>query len=552
MPYITITPQTTITFYQGVNLNRNNTMTFASQDLQIQYFANKVYMQKTNCTYQRQTMTIIVESTVEEMMEVSYMSWLNTGYGETRTYYAFITGVEYNNSVSCIVTFSIDWWQTYLFDYSFGTCFVEREHVADDSVGAHIIDEGLGTGPYVTTHRTTINLSDWALVVETSVLFSGQDFPPADIWTYANITSGVALYVYDLEDTGDIPVILEALATAGKLDAVIGMYMVPTACIGGSYESGHPMPTEVGGQSGIAIPNNNNLDGYTPVNNKLLTYPYRALLVHNNDGESMELRYELLGNGATMRYQGSPLPNGRVICWPSEYEGITDNYSYSISLGDYPQCAWTGNVYANWYAYQAIRNRYAQERFWMGAITGGLQTAANGLAGQFVSGATTPSKGKQAAMASAGVSAGGLAALGTALDLYNYAADTYVNYTNLKSSMAEEREVHSLTPPSVRGSVAGNTNISLGRYGFVLEERTITAEYAKSIDGFFSMFGYKVNALKVPNINSRPAFNYLKCPSALIKGNIPTYVKAYMIATLDEGIWFWHSDNVGDYAIANK
>lgn len=35
------------------------------------------------------------------------------------------------------------------------------------------------------------------------------------------------------------------------------------------------------------------LDGYTPVNKKLLTYPYCYLLASNNSGSQVELHYEI-------------------------------------------------------------------------------------------------------------------------------------------------------------------------------------------------------------------------------------------------------------------
>ena len=46
-------------------------------------------------------------------------------------------------------------------------------------------------------------------------------------------------------------------------------------------------------------------------------------------------------------------------------------------------------------------------------------------------------------------------------------------------------------------------------------------DYAIMIDNFFSMFGYKVNAMKVPNVTGRRYWNYVKCIQANITGDIP-------------------------------
>lgn len=50
---------------------------------------------------------------------------------------------------------------------------------------------------------------------------------------------------------------------------------------------------------------------------------------------------------------------------------------------------------------------------------------------------------------------------------------------------------------------------------------TIKAQFAKRIDDFFSMFGYLTNELKLPNIDNRPNWNFIKTTDINITGNIP-------------------------------
>ena len=60
-----------------------------------------------------------------------------------------------------------------------------------------------------------------------------------------------------------------------------------------------------------------------------------------------------------------------------------------------------------------------------------------------------------------------------------------------------------------------------GRNGFSFYKMSIKQEYAKIIDDFFSMYGYKVNEVKIPNVTGRTNWNYVKTIDANILGDIP-------------------------------
>ena len=62
--------------------------------------------------------------------------------------------------------------------------------------------------------------------------------------------------------------------------------------------------------------------------------------------------------------------------------------------------------------------------------------------------------------------------------------------------------------------------------GFVDIEQLLSAinegsKYAKIIDKYFSMYGYKINDLKLPNISGRSNWNYVKTIGCNILGDIP-------------------------------
>ena len=83
--------------------------------------------------------------------------------------------------------------------------------------------------------------------------------------------------------------------------------------------------------------------------------------------------------------------------------------------------------------------------------------------------------------------------------------------------------------------------------------RKIKKHQAKIIDDFFTMFGYQTNSVKVPNISSRPYFNYVQTKGVNIVGSIPNDDMRILKAMFDNGVTLWKSTaTVGDYSVDNS
>ena len=112
----------------------------------------------------------------------------------------------------------------------------------------------------------------------------------------------------------------------------------------------------------------------------------------------------------------------------------------------------------------------------------------------------------------------------------------------------------SIVPDKLQGSAtAGDILAVSGQSGFRGYCRAIKAEYAKIIDDYFSMYGYKVNEIKIPNLNSRSQWNYIKTQNCNIQGSIPFDSLAKIKSIYNAGITIWHNpSNVGNYSLANS
>lgn len=81
----------------------------------------------------------------------------------------------------------------------------------------------------------------------------------------------------------------------------------------------------------------------------------------------------------------------------------------------------------------------------------------------------------------------------------------------------------------------------------------IKSDFAKRIDKYFDMYGYLTNTVKVPNINNRPNWNYIKTIGANILGNIPQSDLLQIRDLFNNGITLWHNTSTFlDYSQNNR
>lgn len=113
---------------------------------------------------------------------------------------------------------------------------------------------------------------------------------------------------------------------------------------------------------------------------------------------------------------------------------------------------------------------------------------------------------------------------------------------------------HSLQPNSARGNTnGGDINVCDHKNGFFFYNYSIKAEYARVIDDYFSMFGYKVNRVKTPNITGRQNWNYVKTIDCNFDGNIPQVDLNVIRAMFNNGVTLWHNpQTIYNYGYSNN
>lgn len=324
---------------------------------------------------------------------------------------------------------------------------------------------------------------------------------------------------YICSSINEVVNILQGFANAGKNDTVFGVYMCPKYFIntGGSdlQYDGQDAPYNLSKE--ISKPSS--LNGYTPINKKLLTFPYCCLNVSNNNGINNTYQYELFqDNTCKFNIKGVPTVGASIKCVPYQYKIAGENYNESegIMAGKFPTLSWSQDAYINWLTQNSVNLGVG--------VASNLITILGGVG----------------MMATGG---GALAGAGSVVS----------GSLGIASQIGQVYE-HSLTPNSAKGNTnGGDINVSSKSNGFYFYKTSIKSEYAKIIDDFFSMFGYKVNSVKLPNITGRPNWNYVKTINANITGDIPQTDLQQIKEIFDNGVTFWHNPSTFlDYSQNNN
>lgn len=172
MANITISPQGQIKLCQVPLVNDyKNQLTFASSTAQLTYFNSKVKKTYSNYTYIKKDNVIKVNETIDTIINCNYLFYTNVGF-TTKTYFCFITNMRYVNENCTEITFETDVFQTWYFELLYKPCFVEREHVNDDTIGKHTIPENLSVDEVISTFEQSDSsyetLNGFWVVIESS------------------------------------------------------------------------------------------------------------------------------------------------------------------------------------------------------------------------------------------------------------------------------------------------------------------------------------------------------------------------------------------------
>lgn len=308
-----------------------------------------------------------------------------------------------------------------------------------------------------------------------------------------------------------------------SIDDILGVYTYPAVLNTKSYENNAVAMFFKKG-IGVSLPQylstissfdeyGTLTDTYTPVNNKMLTFPYIKIHINANNGSSHDYAFEDFTDlTQAFLIMGNYANRGSISLIPTDYKGINLNIEESLSITDFPSPAYKGSQFASW----------VESNKW-GSL-GGLVSSA----------ITSLSSGNASPVAN--------------------------NFLNLGTNIADMLNA----PPKTAGDINADVfKVGANLIEFTIQYQNIKPQFARIIDEYFSKFGYATKRVKVPNVFSsntthRRNWNYLNTKGALVKSasgasGVPAFDLEQIQNILDKGITFWNFiGQVGNYNLDNS
>lgn len=566
-----------------------HTMTFATAQAQYEYFLSACpqVLRESDYTYVRMNHSVKVPFNAELLYTYDYCMYQNSNYGN-KWFYAFITAVNYINENATELVLELDVMQTWYFDYTLVQGFVEREHVNDDTKYAHLNPEPqMPFNILAQSKYRCPDFNDCYAIVQTNATphYAGDVSPsptvgnadrttPVSGGLYCDIVNGAAYYAFSIDeieqmgDDSNFVQFLRDINSGGGAESVTNVFMFPSEFLRGTpYDENYTPSTQSSdswrnfkvetGHDCMVKPytfdDPATIDGYTPKNNKCFIYPYNYIVVEDNAGHRIELKYELWN-------QVQQLPSGDwkyvLQCFvpfdadasafvvPTQYDGESTNYENALVFPCTPKCSWVYSAFQNWSAQNSLIN----------ALTGLTSIAAT---------AVPAVKGISASSKMLGL---GVAHAGKNLNALNYAEITLqrgfktvtdkdlmtgggglMGLANLAGTIDRQSKV----PDIVKGNAGGNSLYGVKEMTFNVKNMCMQNEFVRILDDFFSMYGYQVDRVKIPNRTGRRSWNYVKMQNSCHRGSVPASDMDKINSIYDAGITFWHTSDVGNYSLLN-
>lgn len=537
-----IIPNSTLEVFEdmGLSPSHDDTLYFATTADKDAYFGDYVKKRYTSLSYQRHARNVVrVQAPMSDLYNKAYLRFKNSSF-ENKWFYAFITNVEYINNETTQITYELDVIMTWMGSFELKECFIDRQHVTNDSIGANIADEGLGVGEYVCEGTYSPPLFTGYSVAFYKTYNPSKDSEglyPVKQGTYVPLISNF----YDISNSTAMTQLtdrINALVGNNRGEEILQLKLVPNHWT-------NPTSLEpVSDPYNISKPYTS-IGGYTNVRNKkLFCYPYKYLEGHNSEGKSVQYKYEYFGSlpddtssgNASFVIKGtSCTPEVNIMCTPTNYNGKGSDYENSLTMENFPNIAWNVDGYK---AYLAQRDSTlfgnAITDVLMGGFKGALAGAGTGFSwGGGIGGKVGAIVGGASGMLSSGISS----------------AKPLISDT--LNSMRDD--LPSRAPVSSKGNPSSNLMVQDRTKNFYFRQMCITKNYAEMLDDYFDMYGYAVKQHGVPNMNARPNWTYVKTIGCVVHGNLPSSDAKDIEDIFDHGVRFWKNHNqIGNYSADNS
>ena len=533
----------------GMKIDKNytNVLSYDTDGMLALIEAKKVFQQNDYNYIDYTKNEIMANVDYSVAISCNYIAFQNPRHGN-KWYFAFIDDLKYKAPNQTLITFTIDVWSTFFSDWQRSRCFVVREHVNNDAIGLHTLNEDLSCNNYIKIGtQTDIEYIDTSYIAICSTYdpSTGKDFP--GVAQYNKNVFGYEIYLTPNNSNGIIELdkFLLKMASVSKIQSIQNMYVIPKALIRNitldpvnfTIPAGTPGQQDINGTvyklhsySDVAKrfrTEVNDISNYQVKNNKCKCYPYRYLEVNNNNGNSNIFKIEFFQKNENDKIEFwnelafSPGVSGRVVPWGYKCSSLSfdPDYNNMLELGKFPNCGWSCDEYINWLTQNAVN----------------VPTSFVGLASNTTS-SLQSTKSEKSSFSGSEISSA-----------FNVAGNI--------AGLIGQFYSASLLPNISHGGNCGDVSFSTNTNRFDYNTYRLCDEELKQIDDYFTRFGYKINETKLPNITGRRYWNFLEIgkDECIGYGTVPSKYMEEINNICRQGVTIWHEhDSIGNFNLTNS
>lgn len=538
-------PDGQVNILRGVPIDPEykHTLYWTDKGSQSAYFTGCTKNTYDRMMYIRETGRLRATCCSDDIDDCNYLMYRNLQYVD-KWFYAFIKHVYYVNDNCCEIEFEIDVMQTYFFDIDIKQSFIERNHTVTDEIGDNRVDENLNIGGYYVMQSEslygTTNSQNWDVIAYST--FDLQTFQSTGGTLVNGMYSALERTVIGritLTRVGNTmqatfaqdprPLIQDLVNNhADKIDGLVAIVLAPAL-----FESNVSLEKNVRKPQFYDVLGGNNPSSmrYTPRNAKLYTFPYVGIYITDGSGQGKVYSFEdFVGDNTYAKFiiYSDRAPAQSVVVAPFGYKGYNPsdvqnaiNFEESLVISSFPQCAWVSDTFQTYLA--------------QNQTSIGVSSALGAL--EFIGGAalTVATEGLGAPIGISMMASGASSIGKTLVDLSD----------------------KSKVPPKANGNITGTAFYTLGEKTGRAIRICGRPDYLKIIDDYFTVYGYAIKNVGVPNISARPHWNYIKTVDACILpvsgGGLPSSALGKIIQIFDRGVTFWKNPaEVGNYSLNNR
>ena len=504
-----------------------NTLWFPDRNTQINWFLSQTdFISFTDYSYVKKDNTIVLACREEDIWRFNYVMYQNTNFS-SKWFYAFIVKREWASDYSTRIYLKTDPLQTWMFDWSLMTSFIERQHSTTDTPGDNIIPEPIGGSQTIYQQAGSIDASPSKIYIYATCLPDGTSVDGAFLNDVYSGSAIVQTANADSSGVAQISTYLRAYVDNGLASAVSRVQSMPFMVgITGATQTYSQHPAT--------------LDGYVPRNKKLLSGAFvKGYLAAY--GQEVEFTPEFC-NGDVVVRAAEDVTTGAVYYYVENY-GAHDTNSNTSAVGfvvSMPESTWAYNQYKNDYNLHSGSNAIFKERSNFQRTVNSIN-AGIGAIGNIAS----LSAGIADALNPVSLLGGDLATdiaglTGSAQGVVNNVSALHQNFAGIDEISQNLAYIdESYNAPAVGSVAASNPFLAAGitdmKWGWKIPD----SRFAERYDKFLDVYGYSQNTYAIPNLHARAAWTYVKVTELMLDGNCPDEDEIQIRQAFRNGVFWW-------------